>query len=158
MTRAALIALLALFLLSEAAQSAEPTVTGTASWYGPGDGVATQWCTWMLRHTHGCGFAVITSLETGITVEVPVVDWCQCFRGTPQERIIDLQWGVVAALGLPRSQGLYPVRVEWVASIGPTTLPNTAMPDPLVASALLLALGLGLSLLGLALIVFAVRR
>jgi rare lipoprotein A (peptidoglycan hydrolase) len=99
--------------------------TGTASWYGPGTGVASQWCTWTLRHQSGCGWARITSQQTGITVEAPVIDWCQCYRDTPQERIIDLQWGVVEALGLPLSQGLYPVTVEWLAL--PGSLPDTAM-------------------------------
>jgi hypothetical protein len=99
--------------------------TGIASWYGPGNGVASQWCTWTLRHQSGCGTAKITSLETGITTYAPVIDWCQCYRGTAQERIIDLQWGVVESLGLPISQGLYPVRVEWLTAT--TEIPDTAM-------------------------------
>lgn len=119
----ALLSLLCLLAFASAARSGDSTQTGTASWFGPGNGVAAQWCTWTLRHTKGCGIARITSLETGITVEAPVIDWCQCYRGTPQERIIDLQWGVVAALGLPKSQGLYPVRVEWLAG---QALPDTA--------------------------------
>lgn len=100
------------------------TQTGIASWYGPGTGVATQWCTWVLRHTQGCGLLAIQSHDTGITVIAPVIDWCQCYRGTPQERIVDLQWGVVDALGLDRSLGLYAVTTWQVAA---ADIPDTAM-------------------------------
>jgi hypothetical protein len=107
---------------------AAETQTGIASWYGPGNGVATQWCTWTLRHTEGCGLLAIQSHQTGLTVIVPVVDWCQCYRGTSDERIVDLQWGVVDALGLDRADGLYPVttwRVDRAAI--PPALPDTAV-------------------------------
>lgn len=102
------------------------TQTGTASWYGPGTGVAMPFCTWTLRTTQGCGSVAIQSLDTGITVIAPVIDYCQCYVGTPQERIVDLQWGVVDALGLDRSRGLYPVSVWPVDGTAPT-IPDTAM-------------------------------
>lgn len=86
-------------------------VSGTASWYGPGNGVAMPFCTWTYRHTYGCGSVLITSLDTGLSVVAPVIDYCQCYVGTAQERIVDLQWGVVTALGLDISRGLYPVTV-----------------------------------------------
>lgn len=116
-------------LLVIGALSVTPTVqagsvqTGTASWYGPGDGVATQWCTWTLRHSQGCGYLAIQSIDTGITVVAPVIDWCQCYRGTPQERIVDLQLGVVSALGLDPSRGLYQV-ITWPSGL---EIPDTAM-------------------------------
>jgi len=107
---------------------------GTASHYGAGDGVAMNFCTWKLRHRSGCGEVQITSLQTGITVIRPVIDFCDCYTGTADQRIVDLQWGVVDALGLARSQGLYPVRVVRVSgAVGPIAtppprmLPNTAM-------------------------------
>lgn len=87
-------------------------VTGTASWYGPGNGVAMPFCTWTYRHTNGCGAVLITSVDTGLSTVAPVIDYCQCYVGTPQERIIDLQWGVVSALGLDISRGLYLVTVQ----------------------------------------------
>lgn len=99
--------------------------SGVASWYGPGTGVASQWCTWTLRTQSGCGWARITSLDTGIVVVAPVIDWCQCYRGTPQERILDLQLGVVAALGLDPSRGLFQVSVEWLSA--PVFIPDTSM-------------------------------
>lgn len=102
---------------------------GIASHYGPGDGVAMNFCTWTLRHSNGCGWVTITSHDTGKIVTVPVVDFCDCYTNTAQERIVDLQYGVVAALGLDLARGLYPVTVNYPdAALQPTTmLPNTAM-------------------------------
>jgi hypothetical protein len=85
---------------------------GIASHYGPGNGVAMNFCTWVLRHDTGCGSASITSVTTGRTVVVPIVDFCDCYTGTGDARIVDLQYGVVELLGLPLSQGLYEVIVE----------------------------------------------
>lgn len=84
---------------------------GVASHYGPGHGVAMNFCTWEVRHSVGCGSVVVQSHDTGLTVTVPVVDFCDCYTGTADERIVDLQYGVVAALGLDQSRGLYPVTV-----------------------------------------------
>lgn len=130
---AVLLLMLALALFRPSPIYANDPQTGTASWYGPGNGVATQWCTWTLRHTQGCGYLRIQSHETGIVVTAPVIDWCQCYRGTSDERIVDLQWGVVDALGLERSQGLYEVTTWRV--IAPATgtsprLPDTALTAP----------------------------
>ena len=95
---------------------------GIASHYGPGNGVAMNFCTWTLRHRLGCGSVAVRAIQTGVTVTAPVVDFCDCYTGTGRERIIDLQWGVVEALGLPLSQGLYPVEVQPAGG-----LPDTAM-------------------------------
>lgn len=104
---------------------------GIASHYGPGSGVARNDCTWARRTNSGCGSVTITSLETGLSVTAPVIDYCDCYTGTADERIVDLQWGVVDALGLDRSAGLYRVRVERAgtssATPAPAMLPNSAM-------------------------------
>ena len=100
---------------------------GIASHYGPGDGVAMNFCTWERRHAQGCGYVRVRSNDTGRTVRVPVVDYCDCYAGTTSERIVDLQWGVVAALGLDRSRGLYPVVVEPANQAPVVVLPDTAM-------------------------------
>lgn len=98
-------------------------ISGTASWYGPGEGVATPWCTWTLRHTKGCGTVLIRADATGREVTAPVIDWCQCYVGTDHERVIDLEWGVVDSLGLDRAAGLYAV-TYW--RVGGELIPNTA--------------------------------
>ncbi len=105
---------------------------GVASHYGPGNGVAMNFCTWELRHSTGCGQVSIQSHQTGVTVLVPVVDYCDCFTGTADERIVDLQFGVVEALGLNWEAGLYDVTVTfpeaWAQPAAePVLLPDTAM-------------------------------
>jgi len=85
---------------------------GKASYYTPtGNGVAMNYCTWVLRHTQGCGSVSITSLDTGVTVTAPVVDFCDCYW-TTDRRLVDLQGGVVHALGLDPNRGIWRVRVE----------------------------------------------
>jgi len=105
--------------------SAGGPVSGIASHYGPGGGVAMNFCTWTHRHAVGCGYAQITSADTGLVVTVPIIDYCFCVVGD-SVRIVDLQWDVVGALGLDLSRGLYPVTVELVGS-GPTSIPDTSM-------------------------------
>lgn len=68
-----------------------------------------NFCTWVRRQSGPCGWITITSVQTGISLRVPVIDFCDCYTGTPQERAIDLQYGVVSALGLSLDQGLYEV-------------------------------------------------
>lgn len=123
-------ALLLSLILAGPALAADPpaqATKGIASWYGPGHGVATKWCTWTLRHSAGCGYLAIYAEATGRTVVAPVIDWCQCYRGTPDERIVDLQLGVVADLGLKQSTGLYRVST-WAVELA-SDLPNTAMSE-----------------------------
>ena len=99
--------------------------SGWASEYGPGNGVAMHFCTWTVRHAQGCGTVTITSVQTGKSVTVPVVDFCYCLvPGTSHPyRIVDLQFDVVAALGLNVADGLFPVSVK---RGGTTLIPNTA--------------------------------
>lgn len=100
---------------------------GKGSHYGPGDGVAMNFCTWERRNNEGCGLVTITSLDTNRSVTVPVIDFCDCYTGTVDQRVVDMQHGVVAALGLNLARGLYPVVVE---PVGPTEHAQPAMlPD-----------------------------
>jgi hypothetical protein len=115
-------ALILLGLLAGPVQAGGPVV-GIASHYGPGSGAAMPFCTWTYRTAHGCGAMVVTSLDTGLSAVVPIIDYCQCYVGTQNERVIDLQWGVVAALGLNTAQGLYRVTLEPFSG----SLPDTAM-------------------------------
>jgi hypothetical protein len=70
-----------------------------------------NFCTWSLRHTEGCGTVKVTSLATGLSVRIPVVDFCDCYW-TTDRRIIDLQGGVLPLLGLNPAQGLWKVEVS----------------------------------------------
>lgn len=117
---------LALLLWPSPVSADDPGMAGWASHYGPGHGVAMPFCTWTLRHATGCGWVRIISDETGLMVEAPVIDYCLCHvePSAHPDRIVDLQYGVVAALGLPLAQGMYPVRL-WLID-GPV-VPDTAM-------------------------------
>jgi hypothetical protein len=85
---------------------------GTASFYtATGIGAAMNFCTWTLRHEAGCGTVKVTSLDTGLSVRIPVVDFCDCYW-TTDRRIIDLQGGVLGLLGLNPPQGLWKVEVS----------------------------------------------
>ena len=84
---------------------------GTASTWG-GPGVARNDCVYPWTD---CTPIRITSLDTGLSIEVTPIMYCDCYmRPGPngeQTRIVDLGPSEVAALGLP-GPGLWPVRVE----------------------------------------------
>jgi len=124
--RASLAGAAAVLLLVSSVRGAGP-VEGWASEYGPGNGVAMTFCTWTLRHSEGCGWVRIQSLDTGVTVVVQVIDYCYCLvPDSPHpHRVVDLEYGVVKALGLDPSLGMYEVSVERTGTAGPL-LPNTA--------------------------------
>lgn len=97
---------------------------GVASWY-QGSGVARNDCVWPWN---ACQPIEITSLETGRSIVVTPTMYCDCYTGTADERIVDLDLAAVRSLGLDPSRGLFPVRVEPAGvGTGLPALPDTAM-------------------------------
>lgn len=97
--------------------------TGLASRYD-GPGVARNDCLWPWMH---CTPIRITALATGRTIVVRPVMFCDCYHGTQNERLVDLNRAAVAALGLDWSAGVFPVQVEPVRGHHTPALPDTAV-------------------------------
>ena len=91
---------------------------GVASrWSGPG--VARNDCLYPWTR---CTPITITSLQTGRSITVVPRMYCDCWIGTPDQRIVDLDPAAVAALGLDPSAGLYPVDVQPAVVVPDTSI------------------------------------
>lgn len=108
--------------------AAEPVQGIASTWQGPG--AATPDCRWPWTD---CQTRAVRSLQTGLVIIVTPQMYCNCYVGRvgpngETERLIDLDPAQVAALGLDRAQGLFPIEV-W--TVGPGSgLPDTAMAQP----------------------------
>lgn len=129
MRRAALLAVVLLLTQTTVVASADELHTGIASHYrctaGWCDGTPTVALPGKLggRYTGQVNGYVVVCADRCATL--PVVDWCQCYVGTSDERIVDLNeaaWPLVT--DAPLSRGLVKVTVRVAA---PATLPDTAM-------------------------------
>lgn len=83
--------------------------TGTASWYyapitEAAAGPALRVGSWRGR--------VVSVCTDDRCIRVRLTDWCQCYKGTRRERIIDLPKSAFARLAHP-SRGLVGVKVTW---------------------------------------------
>lgn len=89
---------------------ASTAIHGRASWYAyvPGGAAAGP----KLRAALGPNWRgkIVTVHANGRTVRVRLTDWCQCYRGTATERLIDLDIRAFARLSDPAS-GLVKVSV-----------------------------------------------
>lgn len=86
-------------------------VAGKASWYDYHEGQAAagpELRTTLGPHWRGMVVRTCTTLDC---VEVRLTDWCQCYRHTDHERLIDLDVRDFAKLGSP-SRGVLTVSVS----------------------------------------------
>jgi rare lipoprotein A (peptidoglycan hydrolase) len=85
-------------------------VIGRASWYNVGRGYyAAAGPDLRIGSWRG---RVVEVCNTEKCIKVKIIDWCQCYRNEPTERIIDLSADAFAAL-FPLSRGLGKVTVKW---------------------------------------------
>ena len=84
---------------------------GRASWYDwrPREAAAGPALRAALVDWRG---RVVTVCTATTCATVTLTDWCECYRGTPTERIIDLDRRTFALL-LPPRRGLVRVTVSW---------------------------------------------
>lgn len=96
--------------------------SGVASWYRWRHGEAAAGPA--LRRVLGPAWRGRTVLvhHGGRSVRVVLTDWCQCYRGRPDERIIDLDARAFAALA-PLSSGLIRVEVTVTSARPRSSLP-----------------------------------
>jgi hypothetical protein len=87
-------------------------LAGTASWFRAPDGRAAAGPA--LRHVLGPHWrgTRVRVCAAGRCAVVRLTDWCQCYRGTRAERLIDLDDDVFAHLA-PLTRGLVRVEVTW---------------------------------------------
>jgi len=88
-------------------------LSGTATWYccTAGYSVSAVVAAAGPRLRVGDWRGRTVTVCAGRCARVRLVDWCQCYRGTSHERLIDLQIGAVRTLGLDPSRGVYRVTV-----------------------------------------------
>lgn len=93
------------------------SVEGKASWYHGSRGfhdiahVAVQdgrWTGRVQRYVEVC-------VVGGRCDTLPVVDYCECHRGTPREKVVDLSIKALDALNLDPDAGVYDVVVTEVS-------------------------------------------
>ena len=96
--------------------------TGLASWWN-GPGIAVNSCVWPWT---ACPPLRITLSETGRSITVTPTMFCDCYTGTSDQRIVDLDPSALKALGLDPSKGLYRVSVQPAFQLPDTALPSSS--------------------------------
>ena len=111
----------------------EISATGLATWYDANRGGQTTWYTRKGIKDYGAAGpglraivpeqygkyydVIVTSLATGISVKVHVVDWCSCWGHASTDsdnRLIDLAPSVFKRLGTPLHIGVMRIKIALV--------------------------------------------